>query len=351
LTIGKLRTGLLHLAYCLLIKKKNLKAMKFFQRFGLDNFLLCLIGVIVLAYFVPQPGLMQEPVSLDTIANCGLTLVFFLYGLKLNISTLRSDLSNWRLHAVVQVSTFLFFPLLIILIKPLFPASYDVLWLGIFFLAALPSTVSSSVVMVSIARGNIPSAIFNASFSSLAGVFITPVWMSLFLSSNGNELDMSSIIIKLLLQVLLPVVLGLIMNKYWGNFATKHKDKLKLFDQSIILLIVYASFCHSFAEHAFEQYDLLSIALLAAGMVLLFFIAYGLITLVCHYLKFNLADTITATFCGSKKSLVHGTVMSSVLFAGSISTGIILLPLMMYHALQLLIVSALAHRLARKSSV
>jgi solute carrier family 10 (sodium/bile acid cotransporter), member 7 len=222
--------------------------------------------------------------------------------------------------------------------------------MGIFFLACLPSTVSSAVVMVSIAGGNIPAAIFNASLSMLIGVFITPLFMGIYMGASTGSFDLVPVIIKLLIQVLLPVILGIILNSKWGAFAEKNRKYLKHFDQTIILLIVYTAFCESFAKKMFEGYSYIFLFELGAGMVVLFYSVYGIVYLISRLLHFSREDKITAQFCGSKKSLVHGTVMSKVLFAGSPFMGIILLPIMMYHALQLITVSIIAQWFARKKT-
>jgi len=241
---------------------------------------------------------------------------------------------------------------LILSLRPLFQGESNVLlWLGVFFLAALPSTVSSSVVMVSIAGGNIPAAIFNASISSLMGVFLTPLWMSLVLSNTAgfDATGLWSIIGKLVLQILLPVTLGMLLNRRWGAFAEKHKNTLRIFDQSIILLIVYTSFCASFDNNVFDGFSRLTIVGCGAGMMLLFFIVYAIVGLACSRMKMNREDTITAQFCASKKSLVHGSAMAKVIFAGYNSIGIILLPIMIYHVLQIIAVSAIAKRVCKVS--
>jgi len=314
---------------------------------GIDGFLALLIVVVVLAWLWPMVGAGEGVFSLSSLANYGVSVIFFFYGLKLNRNTVRSDLGNWRLHILIQLSTFVLFPILIVCIRPLFRSeNHIILWLGIFYLAALPSTVSSSVVMVSIARGNIPSAIFNASISSLIGVIITPLWMSLFLSSAAeiNTTGLWSVFGKLTLQILLPVALGMALNSRWGAFAEKRRNTLRMFDQSIILLIVYTSFCASFAQHVFEGFSWMVLIGCAIGMAALFFIVFGIVGFLCRRLKMNREDTITAQFCGSKKSLIHGTAMSKVIFAGYGSIGVILLPIMLYHTLQLMIVSAIARK-------
>lgn len=187
--------------------------------------------MILLSYFLPQPGMVKEPVSLEEIANAGVSFIFLFYGSRLSIEKLKAGLVNWRMHIVVQLTTFLFFPLIVLAFRPLFINNgFELLWLGIFFLAALPSTVSSSVVMVSIAKGNIPAAIFNASISSLIGVVVTPLWVGLFIASAAGDFDVTDIFIKLILQVLLPVIIGISFNSRFGAIAEKYKKQLKYFD-------------------------------------------------------------------------------------------------------------------------
>jgi sodium/bile acid cotransporter 7 len=203
--------------------------------------------------------------------------------------------------------------------------------------------------MVGIAGGNLPGAIFNASISSLAGIFLTPLWMGLFLTASSEGFDLGQVMGKLVVQVLVPVVGGILLHRYWGAFAERHRTRLRVFDQSIILLIVYTSFADSFAREMFRGFSLLHLVGLSALMVVFFFLVYGIIHGVSRLLGFNREDRITALFCGSKKSLVHGTVMSKVLFPDANVVGIILLPIMLYHALQLLTVSAIAQAMARRA--
>jgi sodium/bile acid cotransporter 7 len=326
------------------------KAFQLLARFGLDWFILSIIGVIILASQFPGPGVADGPFSLSSLANIGISLIFFFYGLKLNRYKLVTGLSNWRLHILVQVSTFLLFPLLVLAFRPwLDTGGTRILWLGTFFLAALPSTVSSSVVMVSIANGNIPGAIFNASISSLLGIFITPVWMNVVSGANHNSLDMEDIMKKLLLQILLPVVIGLLLNPTrLGKVAEKYNKQLKYFDQLTILAIVYTAFSESFDKHMFSNLDIAALFILGACMLALFFMTYFITGYTARLLHFNREDRITATFCGSKKSLVHGTVMAKVIFMNSPLTGILLLPIMLYHALQLIAVSIIAQRMGKQ---
>lgn len=325
------------------------KLLKVLSKAGFDGFLLMIVTMILLAYFLPQPGMVKEPVSLEDIANAGVSFIFLFYGLRLSVEKLRAGLVNWRMHIIVQLTTFLFFPLIVLAFRPLFINNgFDLLWLGVFFLAALPSTVSSSVVMVSIAKGNIPAAIFNASISSLIGVVATPIWVGLFIASATGDFDATDIFIKLILQVLVPVIIGISLNSRFGAIAEKYKKQLKYFDQGVILTIIYTSFCKSFSEHLFEDFTALELAGLALGMMVLFFVVFVFIGLLSRFFGFSDEDRITVLFCGSKKSLVHGTVMSKVLFQHSTISGIVLLPLMLYHALQLIAASVIAQRMAQR---
>lgn len=328
--------------------KKN-RIIDVAQRAGLDGFLVSLLAMILLAYLWPFPGTDDSPVPVGSIASVGVSFIFFFYGLRISPEKLRAGLSNWKLHTMVHLATFVLFPVLVLSIRPFFVGEENqMLWLGIFFLSVLPSTVSSSVVMVSIAGGNIPAAIFNASISSLLGVVITPLWMGVVLESGSGEFDFLSVVGKLSLQVVFPVSVGLLLHRFWGQWAERRKKAIRYFDQSTILMIVYSSFCESFSNHFFAPYSMRDIVYLGMGMLVLFFVIYQLLTSLSGLLHFTREDEITAVFCGSKKSLIQGAVMSKVLFSGGAHSGVLLLPIMIYHALQLIAASSLAQRMSRR---
>ena len=317
--------------------------------FGFDPFLLTLIALIFLAYLWPDIGKEGGLLPLGQVTTYGVAFIFFFYGLRLSPEKLKSGLREWRLHLVVQSTTFLLFPLLVWLAWSIWGSpEQQTLWLGTFYLAALPSTVSSSVVMVSIAGGNLPAAIFNASISSLLGVFLTPLWMGLLLESQYGNFDFWSVLGKLTVQVLLPAMLGLALHGRLGGLAERYRKHLKYFDQTIILLIVYAAFCDSFARHLFRGLSAGDLVLLAVLMSVFFFLVFGMVLLLGRALGFSRENKITALFCGSKKSMVQGTVMSKVLFPDANTVGLVLLPLMLYHALQLIYASMLAQAMARR---
>lgn len=323
---------------------------KIFSFVKIDRFVLAILVTVLLAYLFPQFGSGEAAAILSTISSIGVSLIFFFYGLKLSPEKIKLGLRNWKLHAVIQSTTFFIFPLLVLAFYPFLQnGQQEIIWLSMFFLAVLPSTVSSSVVMVSIAKGNIPAAIFNASISGIIGILLTPLWMGLFLQSQeGAEFDFTSIYGKLILEIILPVVLGILLQRKGHAFAVKYSRQLSLFDKGVILLIVYKSFAESFAGGAFSAIGAVDLAVILLLVVALFFAVYGVVYWINNLLGFSLEDKITALFCGSKKSLVHGTVFSKVLFGNSAAVGLILLPLMLFHAFQIIIISVIAGRYGRR---
>ncbi|PWH84898.1 bile acid:sodium symporter family protein [Brumimicrobium oceani] len=312
----------------------------------IDKFVIAIIISIIVAYFLPQLGASNSPIPLDTIASLGISLIFFFYGLKLSTEAIKSGLKNWKLHVVVQASTFILFPLIVVAFYPLVKdTNQETLWLSLLFLAALPSTVSSSVVMVSLAKGNIPAAIFNASISGIIGIVITPLWMTSFIQQTDIAYDFSAIYLQLGTEILLPLIFGLLLRKYLGTFAQKHKRTLNLFDKSVILLIIYKSFVHSFEERVFSSLSIFDLLVMLFLVIALFFLVFFITGWIGKRLHFSREDSITAQFCGTKKSLVHGTVFSEALFGQTSIMGLMLLPLMLFHAIQILIISVLATKM------
>lgn len=316
---------------------------------GINGFLIGLFVAIALAAIFPEVGSSQSELPWKPFINVGIGLVFFFYGVKLDPIQLKKGLSNWKLHLLIQVCTFLFFPLLVLLVLRFFPWIDEDFKLGVSYLSALPSTVSASVVMVSIAGGNLPGAIFNASISSLLGVILTPAWVGFLSGSVEGELDFWSTLGELSLKVLLPVTLGVFSHGWLYPKLKSVLPKLRYVDQSVIMMIVFTSFADSFSQKIFSAYSISvlgGIALFMLGIfVTVMILVYGLST----WLGFSIEDRITALFCGSKKSLVHGVVIGKVIFPNPAILGLVLLPVMFYHIQQLVLGSILAGILGRKS--
>ncbi|MBC6609900.1 bile acid:sodium symporter [Hymenobacter sp. BT507] len=317
-------------------------------RIASEWFLLGLGGVVLLAYLFPDAGSAASPLPWHTITTVGVSIIFFAYGLRLSPAKLKAGMRNWQLHMLTQLTTFALFPLLALAVRPFFTGEEgQLLWQSIFFLCALPSTVSTSVVMVSIALGNIPAAIFNATLSGLLGIVLTPLLAGLVLHTSAAGIPLQDLILDLVGQVIVPVAAGVLLNRWLGAFAERNGKLLRTSDQVIILLIVFTAFCESFAEGVFRSYAIQDVVLLSVGMIALYFAVFGLVWGLGRLLGFPHEDRITAVFCGSKKSLVHGSVFASLLFPGA-ATGALLLPLMLYHALQIIVASTMAQRMSQQ---
>jgi len=320
------------------------------ERLGGDPFLVGLLAMVGLAWVAPELGRSGGPVRLDFIATYGVGLVFLLYGLTLPPERLKAGLLNWRLHLVVQLATFVLFPLLIW--AGLLAAGEGIdhdLALGLFYLGALPSTISSSVAMTSIARGNVAGAVFNASLSSLIGVVLTPLWVNAYLASGGASLDLGQVLLKIMLLVVVPIALGQALRPWAGGWAARHPGPVKIADRVTILLIVLNSFSDSVAEGVWAGHGVGLVLTVGALSIVLFFAIYALLGLICaRGLGFSIEDTIAARFCGTKKSLAAGVPMAKIMFGASPALGMVILPIIIYHLLQLIAAGILARRLGQR---
>lgn len=319
------------------------------MRLKFDWFVALLLLMIVLGRFIPGPGLKTGIFSLKTFAEVGISAIFLLYGISLNLSTLWKGMVHWRLHATIQLTTFVFFPVLMLAIKFFIPSGiYSDLWLSIFFLAVLPSTVSSAVVMVSLAGGNVSAAVFNATLSSVAGIFITPLWMSLFIVQDSTAAGNSEISLKLTYQILLPLFLGLLLNKKFHSTVKRLGKFTRYFDQTVILAVVYTSFSASYHSGIFNNMGTGTIFVVILSLMLLFSLVNGFVWMMARVFNLPLPDLVAALFCGSTKSLMHGSAMSKVIFASAAQAGFMLIPVLIYHSMQLIISGVMVQRFARK---
>lgn len=314
-----------------------------------DWFMIALPLVALAACLWPTPGLTDGPLHWDWISTYGVSVVFFLYGLTLAPEKMRAGASHWRLHLLATAGTFILFPALVLGAGALGKGWIEPgLLLGFFFLAALPSTISSSVAMTSLARGNLPAAIFNATLSSLIGVLITPLMMAWYTHSQGAQMPLGPVLLKVALLVVLPIVLGQLVRPLLAAWATRHHARIKMADRIIILAIVYGSFADSMASGIWSQQDPIVLVEIVVGVVLLFSVTFAIMWGVCRLAGFDLPDTIAATFCGSKKSLATGVPLARLMFGATPQLGLVLAPVMVFHFFQLMAVSVIAGRLAAR---
>ena len=316
------------------------------RRFLPDNFTLALVCTVAVASFLPCTGVTAQ--VFGHVTTGAIALLFFLHGAKLSREAVLAGLTHWRLHLLVLVSTFVLFPLLGLLIKPLVLSMLTPdLYLGILFLCTLPSTVQSSIAMVAMGKGNVAAAVCSASASSFLGIFITPLLVGLMIMHGGAAAFSFDAILSIVAQLLLPFVAGQLLRPRIGHWIDRHKPILKYVDQGSILLVVYTAFSEAVSEglwHTLSGATLVGLVLVCLGLLAL---ALTAATYTSRKLGFNKEDEITIVFCGSKKSLASGVPMAKVLFASG-SLGMVILPLMLFHQIQLMVCAVLAQRYARR---
>ena len=321
------------------------------SRFLPDNFTLALVCVVTLASVLPASGAVARVMEGVTVA--AIALLFFLHGAKLSRDAIKAGLSHWRLHLVVVGATFVLFPLLGWVLRPvLLPLVTPELYVGVLYLCVLPATVQSAIAFTAMARGNMPAAICSASASTLLGIVITPLlvgWLLPEAQGQHSSQDTAASIGRITLQLLVPFIAGHLLRPWIGGFVQRHASGLKLVDQGSILLVVFTAFSAAVVEGLWRQLPWPALAGLVAVCAVLLALALGATTFLARRLGFSKEDEITIVFCGSKKSLASGVPMAKVLFAAS-SVGAILLPLMVFHQMQLMVCAVLAQRYARRSS-
>ena len=312
----------------------------------LDPFIIGILITVGIASLVPADGTALTAFTWATKVAVG--ILFFLYGARLSTQEALQGLRHWRLHLTILAATFVIFPLLGIAARVLVPTILtQPLYLGLLYVCLLPSTVQSSIAFVSIARGNVPGAIVSASFSNILGIVVTPLLVALLMTSEGTGFDASSAI-GILVMLLLPFIAGQSVRRWIGPWVKEHGAPLKLVDRGSILLVVYVAFSEGMNEGIWGTLSAGRLLGLLAVCAVLLAIVLSLTWFGSKRLGFDRADQITITFCGSKKSLATGLPMATVLFASQ-PIGLIVLPLMLFHQLQLLVCAWMAGRLARRA--
>jgi sodium/bile acid cotransporter 7 len=313
----------------------------------LDGFLLALVAAIAFAAWHPELGARGSPLRLDLLVGISISVVFFLHGATLPTEALVRGARNWRLHLLVHGSTFVLMPLLGVLAlyatRPFLPAA---LALGVYYACIVPSTISSSVAMVAVARGNVPAAVFNATLSGILGVFATPLLASLVANTAGIDLPLGDAVRSVALKVLVPLVAGQLARPLLAGWLAKHRRATQLADRGSIVLIVYGAFCDSIAAGVWSHADWVAIGGALAVMGAVLAAVTALMAAARGALGLSREDGIVAVFCGSQKSLASGMPVANVLFGGNPALGLIVLPMILYHQLQLVLGAVLARRYA-----
>ncbi len=317
-------------------------SLRSLSMFRPDNFTLAIVGAVGFASLLPARGAAADAVHVATIF--AIALLFFLHGARLSREAVLSGALHWRLHLLVLCSTFALFPLLGVVARHALGAVLpDSLLVGLMFLCLLPSTVQSSIAFTSIAHGNVAAAVCSASLSNLIGIFLTPALVALLMNLQGGV--SLGAVADIVLQLLLPFLAGHFLRPWVGAFVARHRAAVGFVDRGSILLIVYLAFSEAVDNGIWNVVGIGDIVRLLAVCALLLAIVLATTTVAARWLGFERADEIAIVFCGSKKSLASGVPMAGVLFPLA-QVGMAVLPLMLFHQIQLLACAALARRYA-----
>ncbi|WP_329037195.1 bile acid:sodium symporter [Streptomyces sp. NBC_01725] len=314
-----------------------------FARLPVDPYILALLGTVALAALLPASGTTADVAGGATTG--AVALLFFLYGARLSTREALDGLKSWRLHLTVLACTFLVFPLLGLAARGLVPfALTPELYSGLLFLCLVPSTIQSSIAFTSMARGNVPAAICAGSFSSIAGIVVTPLLAALLLGGGANGFSPDSLL-RIVAQLLLPFVAGQLLRRWVGGFLTRHRTLLGRVDRGSILLVVYTAFSQGMVAGVWNRVTPGRLGALFAVEVVLLATMLTVSWYGARRLGFDRADRVAIQFAGSKKSLAAGLPMASVLFGAQASLAV--LPLMLFHMLQLVVCAMIAKRRSR----
>lgn len=305
-----------------------------------DLLIVLIVLGVILALIFPADGTFAD--VMDWVVKIVIGVLFFLYGARLSTREALNGLMHWRLHLLILAFTFLLFPLIGLALMPLQHAIGEDLYQGILFLCLVPSTVQSSVNFTSIAKGNVPGAIISASASNLIGVFVTPVLVLLLMSSAGGGLTIdTSVFLDIALQLLAPFIVGQIARAVVPAVQTFAKAKPTSYvDKISIGLVVYVAFSEGIVMGVWSSVSWVAIVGIIIGSVVLVWIMLTVTSWVARKLGFNYADQVAIQFCGTKKSLASGLPMAAVMFSGG--AGLIIVPLMIFHQVQLMMCSVRA---------
>ncbi|MFG2510864.1 bile acid:sodium symporter family protein [Streptomyces sp. NPDC048584] len=311
-----------------------------------DPYIVLLLGTVGLAALIPARGAGADVAS--GASTGAIAFLFFLYGARLSTREALDGLKHWRLHVTVLACTFVVFPLLGLAFRGLVPVLLtEPLYQGLLFLTLVPSTIQSSIAFTSIARGNVPAAICAGSFSSLAGIVLTPLLAAALLGGSGGGFSGGSVG-SIVVQLLVPFVAGQVLRRWIGGFVARHRKVLGLVDRGSILLVVYTAFSEGMVRGIWHQVSAARLGGLLVVEAVLLAVMLALTWYGAKGLGFGREDRIAIQFAGSKKSLAAGLPMASVLFGAQASLAV--LPLMLFHQMQLMVCAVIAKRRSRDSA-
>ena len=319
-----------------------------------NGFILGLFGVVLLAFIFPEPAASNGWLHPALVQNIGIALILFLQGISMPLEKVRKGAGNWKLHAIIQSFTFVIFPLVGLafgmILQKIWPGEPPTVRDGFLYLCVLPSTVSTSVVLTSVAGGNTAAAILSAAFSNIVGVILTPLLVSLLIHATGKtgSGSLGPLLLDITMLTLLPFALGAGLRPFVRHWVDANKKWVNRISNSVILFFVYSAFCDSVKERIWHEYGLLLTVQILLCVAALFGIVSLLIYLATHLARLNREDTIACYFCSVKKTLAMGVPLAMLIFGARTDLSLILLPIMFYHPFQLFTNGILANQWAKQ---
>ncbi|HEU0196595.1 MAG TPA: bile acid:sodium symporter family protein [Nevskiaceae bacterium] len=310
-----------------------------------DRFTCLLTASALLAFVLPARGMGAQ--AFEGLTDAAIAALFFVHGAKLARREVIAGVANWRLHLLVDASTFVFFPLLGFALKPVLePLVGAHFYAGVLFLCFCPSTVQSAIAFTSMARGNVPAAVCSASVSNVAGIFITPLLAVLFLggAQGGLSLGVAVDIVGLLL---VPFIAGQALERWIGAAVRRRPGLVSFIDDGSVLLIVYTAFSASVVAGLWRHTPWEVLLAVIGICLLLLGIALVATAVAARALHFSKEDEIAIVFCGSKKSLASGGPMATLMFSAS-ALGPIILPVIIFNQVQIMACAVVARHYARR---
>ena len=318
-----------------------------FRRLIPDNFILLLILTVVAASLLPAQGIALGIVG--AVSTGAIMLLFFLHGVRISPDAVISGFRHWRLQLAIFAFCYGAMPLAGLgtasLVEPLIGPG---LALGLLYLCVLPTTVQSSIAYASMARGNVAASVIASAASNIAGVVMAPALFALLASSQGGDTGFGGIG-RIMLILLLPFVLGQLTRHWLAPWAERNRAIVSFMDRLTIVIAVYVAFSEAVTGGIWSRVSAGELLMLLAVVTVLLGCAFAGAWALGGVMRLSRADRATLLFSGGHKSLATGAPMARILFPGA-EAGAILLPLLLYHQLQLMLSAVVAARIARDSA-
>ncbi len=282
--------------------------------------------------------------------STGIIMLMYLgMGLNTDTSMLKTGLSQWKLHLSVQFALFIIAPLMsFVLFMILASQGYGEGAVGLLFVGAIPSTITSCIMLTKRYGGNAVGSLYNAVLSQILGVVITPLILSIVLTAQFETVSsFGTVLLSLVQKMILPFIVG--------QFLQQFKHRLGKPGQVVsfygIFFILYMNLAKVASQgNLGNTLGALAIPLLAAIVLctIQIFATYsqGLI------LRLSIEDRIALVFTGSQKTLGMGVPLTSIYFANSANIAIdATLVIIVYYLAAMILTVAVVPLITRSTRV